>query len=46
MTVEENIEPDKVMKQGEAVRCQWFSGKKLEQGVFPVESVKVPEGNV
>jgi uncharacterized protein YodC (DUF2158 family) len=23
-------------------RCQWFAGKKLESGMFPVESLQVP----
>jgi uncharacterized protein YodC (DUF2158 family) len=40
MTVEETFEirPGKE----EQVRCQWFSGKKLESGVFPVASLKAP----
>lgn len=25
--------------------CQWFAGKKLEQGVFPPESLKMIETN-
>ncbi|MFH0021140.1 DUF2158 domain-containing protein [Pseudomonas fluorescens] len=23
------------------VECQWFAGKKLEQGIFPVESLEI-----
>ncbi len=25
---------------GKTYRCQWFAGKKLESGVFPVESLE------
>ena len=24
------------------IRCQWFSGKKLENGAFPAESLRKP----
>ncbi len=31
--------PDDAFKNG--LRCQWFSGKKLEQGYFPPETLIV-----
>ena len=32
-----------VMNHAEGhVRCQWFSGKKLENGTFPAESLREP----
>jgi uncharacterized protein YodC (DUF2158 family) len=35
MTVGKLIEGD----MGDIYRCQWFAGKKLEAGNFPVESL-------
>jgi uncharacterized protein YodC (DUF2158 family) len=26
-------------------KCQWFGGKKLEEGYFPEESLKLAEDN-
>jgi uncharacterized protein YodC (DUF2158 family) len=36
MTVAENMPPDYTR-----VKCQWFGGRKLESGFFPVASVKM-----
>lgn len=36
MTVRDNEGP-------EYVTCQWFGGKKLEEGVFPVVSLREPQ---
>jgi uncharacterized protein YodC (DUF2158 family) len=42
MTVEETVQLHLGTK-GEFVKCQWFGGKKLEYGTFPVPSVKRAE---
>ena len=44
MTVQERVDTalddmDPAGSRGERYRCQWFSGRKLESGVFPVESL-------
>jgi len=44
MVVSENLKPSSFGSEfedngREKYRCQWFAGKKLEQGVFPVESL-------
>lgn len=28
-------------EQGDNVKCQWFAGKKLEYGFFPIESLEI-----
>lgn len=28
---------------GVGIRCQWFAGSKLQDGMFPPESLKKPE---
>lgn len=43
-----SVEKTHVDRQGSStgrVTCQWFAGKKLESGIFPVDSldVVVPE---
>jgi uncharacterized protein YodC (DUF2158 family) len=43
MTVQEVIDPFGVKHQSESFRCQWFSGKKLESGIFPLESLNPSE---
>jgi uncharacterized protein YodC (DUF2158 family) len=38
--------PTMTVKDGDGhseVQCQWFSGKKLEQGWFSVESLEAPK---
>ena len=39
MTVNERLK--RISGEGSSnYRCQWFAGKKLDQGVFPVESLQ------
>lgn len=39
MTVHETDVPRPVQYRGN-LRCQWFAGKKLEEGYFPDESLE------
>ncbi|MCQ2995384.1 YodC family protein [Pseudomonas syringae] len=40
MTVN-HITPNQERTAVESVRCQWFAGKKLEVGTFPIKSVEI-----
>lgn len=40
-----NMTIQNVPAGGISYGCQWFSGKKLEHGVFPEDSLVVPDTN-
>lgn len=44
--LDDRADPDSVVgRDSKLVKCQWFAGKKLEEGAFPAESLRVPEAS-